>query len=348
MPKYVINGLFLTQQITGIQRYAYEICRELDRLAAGKHIKILTPRSFEPGIIRFQNMKITRYGKLEGILWEQIDLRDYLKRSGALCVNFCNVTPLFVPPGITAVHDLMFKMFPTYFTTIRNKISRYWHTFQAGYAIKHERQILCTSVFTQKVLEEEYPCARGKVTVTPAGWQHVLRYKEDKGWQEKYPFLKPGCFFFSMATRAKNKNGQWVYQAAKNNPKLEFAVAGKSYDPEASHQLANLHMLGYIPDEDACALMKNCKAFLFPSRYEGFGIPPLEALALGAEIIVSHTSALPEVFGRSAHYIDPDNARIDLEELLKEEVAPADEVLSKYSWEKSAGIIYKRMYGSKS
>ena len=93
---------------------------------------------------------------------------------------------------------------------------------------------------------------------------------------------------------------------------------------------------GYASDQLAKTLMKFCKAFIFPSYYEGFGIPPLEALSLGAKVIVSNTASLPEIFGNSAYYISPDNADIDLNELISKPVADADEVLSKYSWEKSA------------
>lgn len=98
----------------------------------------------------------------------------------------------------------------------------------------------------------------------------------------------------------------------------------------------NMHIHSYVSYEDACSLMKNCKAFICPSYYEGFGDSPLEALALGTKIIVSNRSALPEVFGKAAHYIDLYNTDVDLDKLLKEPVADADTVLNKYSWEKSA------------
>jgi glycosyltransferase involved in cell wall biosynthesis len=85
--------------------------------------------------------------------------------------------------------------------------------------------------------------------------------------------------------------------------------------------------------------MKNCKAFLFPSIYEGFGIPPLEALSHGTKIIISNAACLPEIYGDCAYYIDPYDYEVDLEKLLKCEVKPPDECLSRYSWEKSAKIL---------
>ena len=82
--------------------------------------------------------------------------------------------------------------------------------------------------------------------------------------------------------------------------------------------------------------MKGCRAFIHPAVYEGFGIPPIEALSCGAELIISNTTCLPEVYGKSAHYIDPYNYDVDLDELLKEPIASASEVLGRYSWVEEA------------
>lgn len=344
MAGYVVNGLFMTQQMAGLQRYAYEMCKALDDFLVGGQVIMLVPDRYQGSEKLFKNIEIIKFGRHKGLVWEQTDLRRYLKKTGFLCINFCNVTPLYVKPGITAVHDLMFKVFPQWFTTLRNKISCVWHTYQAAYALKHEKFILCTSNFTKGVLESEYPVSRGKVVVTPVGWQHVSKFMENANWQRDYPYLERGKFYFSMATRAKNKNGQWLIDVAKKNPKSVFAVAGRSYEPESDDIPPNLHILGYVTDSDACSLMKYCKAFICPSFYEGFGDPPLEALALGAQIIVSNKSALPEVFEGAAHYIDPYDTDVDLEKLLREPVEDASTVLDKYSWSASAKILYDLIY----
>ena len=80
--------------------------------------------------------------------------------------------------------------------------------------------------------------------------------------------------------------------------------------------------------------MQQCKAFIHPAIYEGFGIPPLEAMSCGASVIVSTATCLPEIYGKSAHYIDPLNYDVDLDALLAEPVAAREDVLGKFDWQR--------------
>ena len=84
--------------------------------------------------------------------------------------------------------------------------------------------------------------------------------------------------------------------------------------------------------------MKHCKLFLHPAVFEGFGIPPLEALSLGAPIALARASCLPELYGDTARYFDPNDYDVDLDALLAQPVAPPAEVLAKYSWDKTAAF----------
>jgi len=120
----------------------------------------------------------------------------------------------------------------------------------------------------------------------------------DEGIFARRPQLKPGQYYFSMANLLKNKNFPWVLRAAGAKPDAVFAIAGGgSLAAEAERlglaDLPNVLYLGYVSDGAAKALMAHCKAFLFPTLYEGFGIPPLEAAARGApQIICSAPRAL--------------------------------------------------------
>ena len=321
----------------GLVRYARELLAALDPLIdVSVNITLLVPPTARD-VPDYENINVVQTGSRGGIIWEQTSLRRYVKQhKDSFCLNLCNVAALFVQPGITAILDIMYKVNPSHYTTLRNRLSRYWHCLQYSYITRHEKKIITISWFCKEELEKHYPKTRGRIEVVPCAWQHVLEFKESPEWKERYPFLEEKNYFFSLATLSKNKNGRWIIEAAKNNPGEVFAVGGKHYETEYTEIPDNVHMLGYITDEDACALMKHCKAFIFPSLYEGFGLPPLEALALGADVISSDTTSLPEVLGGSVRYIDPLDTDANLKGLMKEPVGSREDALSRYSWERSA------------
>ena len=129
--------------------------------------------------------------------------------------------------------------------------------------------------------------------------------------------------------------------AAKKNPEYNFVLTGNDSFSNESEELNrekadNVIFTGFVSDGEMKALMLNCVALIQPSLYEGFGIPPIEALSLGKKIIVSKASCLPEIYENSAIYIDPNNSDVNLDQLMKEQVGNAECVLEKHSWKKSA------------
>lgn len=344
----IINGRFMEDRMQGLVRYARELLSAMDLLIdVPMDITLLIPPTAHD-VPDFKKIRVVQAGSRGGIIWEQTVLRKYVRRHrDSFCLNLCNVTPLFVQPGITAILDIMYKVNPSHYTTLRNRISRLWHCLQYSYITRHEKTVITISEFCRKEIESHYPKAKGRIKVVPCAWQHVLAFRESTDWKERYPFLEEKKFFFSLATLSKNKNGRWIMEAAVKNPQETFAVAGKHYETEYTDIPGNVHMLGYISDEDACSLMKHCRAFIFPSIYEGFGLPPIEALALGAEVISSNTSSLPEVLADSVHYIDPHDTEVDLNELMKEKTGVREHSLGQFSWEKSAGLLLKILKNEK-
>ena len=100
-----------------------------------------------------------------------------------------------------------------------------------------------------------------------------------------------------------------------------------------------MQFLGYISDGEIKYLMRCCKAFIFPSFFEGFGIPPLEALSVGAKIIVAKSSCLPEIFGDSAYYINPYKTNVYLDNVLNRPRQSGEVILQKYCFSKFAKIV---------
>jgi glycosyltransferase involved in cell wall biosynthesis len=169
----------------------------------------------------------------------------------------------------------------------------------------------------------------------------------DGGIFDKLPVLKEHPFYFTLGSLSLRKNLKWIVDHAELYPAELFVISGtvlKNVVPpelEKLHTLSNVISAGYLSDGEVKALMQKCKAFIFPSYFEGFGLPPLEALACGAQIIISNAASLPEIYGKCAHYIEPFNPDIDLDRLLAEPVDSPAPLFEKYSLDRSAAQLYE-------
>ena len=179
----------------------------------------------------------------------------------------------------------------------------------------------------------------------PNGWEHFQKVVADTSIFHQFPQLEKD-FYFTLGSLSRRKNLLWIANYAEDHPQDIFAISGKMLsglvppELERLQTLPNIVLLGYVTDGQVKALMERCKAFVLPSYYEGFGIPPLEALSCGTKIVVARAASLPEIYGGTAHYIDPDNSNVDLEELLSQPVADAKPVLEKYTYDNAARQLY--------
>ena len=290
---------------------------------------------------KYESIEIVKYGKHKGRLWEQIDLKNYLKKNNKSGIFLTNEISLLYPKGIACIHDVSYRANPSFFSSTNKKISRLWHCINYSFITKCCSNILTVSNFSKSEIIKYYNVQDNRISVIYNSWQHMRKIIEDHSIIEKNDWLKEKEYYFSMSTIAPNKNFEWVLSAAKQNPLYEFAIAGGGKLKDVAEtmgyaSLSNVHYLGYVSDEEAKALMHHCKAFLFPTLYEGFGIPPLEAIACGCEqIIVSDIPCMHEIYGDYAKYINPTNYNnIDLPEDSKH--IDISELLNKYSWKESA------------
>lgn len=239
------------------------------------------------------------------------------------------------------MHDVCYRARPDFYTDPRGWLSAAWHCLQYRRIAKRAERIITVSEFSKSEIAKYYGVPASKMDVVYNAWQQMQRIAPDESIFARHPQLKPGQYYFSMANLLKNKNFPWVLRAAGAKHDAVFAIAGGgSLAAEAERlglaDLPNVLYLGYVSDGAAKALMAHCKAFLFPTLYEGFGIPPLEAAACGApQIIVSDTPCMREVYGPCAAYIDLAANPGDVDDVTPA-TAPTAALLEKYSWDKSA------------
>lgn len=343
MKKYIINGKFLTQRQTGAQRYAREIVEKLDSLSKEGEFTIVIPKG-DWTIPTYQKIKVQKVGSLQGIAWEQITLPIYALVKGYTLLNLCNVAPL-LKPDYSTIFDMKIKSHPHFY----GWKFKWWYEILFANQTKRCKLIFTDSEDAKSELLKYYPKAKpDKIVVAHASWEHFNKVDFDNKTLEKYN-LKSKDYFFSMGSLEPNKNFRWVSEVAKKNTHATFVVAGSLNAKVFANGMGfecpqNMKLLGYVTDEEAKTLMRDAKAFLFPSFCEGFGMPPLEAMSAGVyRVIVSDIPVMHEIFKENAIYINPQKYDYQLDELLKVSRSDSDSVLERFSWADSAKIVYNRL-----
>lgn len=337
MKRIVVNGRFLIHRITGVERYAHEILWELDKIIKPGEVELAIPPGVEI-VPTFKNILIKRVGRLHNILWEHISFPLYVLANKSIPLNLCNVAPL-IYPGIATIFDMKIKVHPEFFS----KKFVYWYSILFWNIAHRSKCIITDSYATKKDILYYYPFLKeDKIKVIYPGWQHYKKIKYDEETLNKY-CLDKNKYYFSMCSLEPNKNFKWIAEVAKKQNDQIFAVAGSINKRVFADGMGfecpeNMKLLGYVSDEEAKTLMRDSKGFLFPTIYEGFGIPPLEAMVAGAKrIYVTNSEVMHEVFDNSVHYLALNKYEIPMEDDQLENVRI---VLQKFSWEKSAEDIY--------
>lgn len=341
--RYAINGKFLTQRLTGVQRFSAEIVKALDLICRKEEFVLLIPRGCVIDNFSLDNIEIVECGSLKGILWEQVSFPLYAIKNNLLCINLSNVAPL-VKPDVVCIHDMNLIRHPQWF----DWKYVFWSKAQYYNSINRSKLILTVSEFSKSEIQKLYPNNRNPIYVISEGWQHILDIQSDEHALRKYG-LKKKEYIFSLYQSIPNKNFKWVIETAKRNGNQQFVISGwhnkkvhkKDDAMDLAETLENVKVLGYITDGELKCLIENCKFFLFPSIYEGFGIPPLEALGLGTNVLVSNISIMREVLGNAALYIDPYIFDIDFDNLDGIEEKERRRILEKYSWTRGAEKLYQ-------
>lgn len=329
--KIIISTDSIKFPVTGIGRYALELINNLKAnpevdaikyLSGFKVVDVLPALVNSPSISASKLKKQLRNSRLVSDIYRLTVpvLKSYALKS---YTDYIFHSPnYYIPPGhkksCTTFHDLSIFHFPEYHPKGRvHLMKKELHS-----SVSRAKILLTDSNFTKNEVSDFFDFDPERIVVAPLASSGDFLPRKEKQCQqvlEKYG-LAYGQFTFFAGTiepRKNIKNLLLAYQKLPLEMSLRFPLVISGYQGWESEELHRLFdigsqrgwikYLGYTDQQSLSVLFSACRAFLFPSRYEGFGLPVLEAMAAGTPVITSNVSSLPEVAGDAGLMVDPDD-----------------------------------------
>jgi len=353
---FAINGKFTSQPITGVQRVAYELTRAMQmRENPGGDLEIFVPQdTMEPGAsLKGQR----RFPWLRGTLWEQITLP--IASRGRTLINLCNTNPILKRRQVVMVHDMAIYDVPNGFS----KKFRLWYQLCFTMLPRMEPLVLTVSAFSKSRISHHLKIDESRIAVIQPGADHLDRVVPDCGVIERLE-LKRDAYCVIVGSLDPRKNLQRVLEAISSlghMQDIKFVIVGgrnnrifASENMEESTRSKQIVWAGFVSDGELKALYEQAGCLVFPSLYEGFGLPPLEAMYCGCPVIASSRTSIPEVCGDAAMYCDATSAQDIAEKitLMMTQSTLRQGYRSKgkahaqaYRWDKSAKKLLDVLYG---
>lgn len=309
MRKVVFNGKFQSQKATGVQRVAQALITGLvDKKAHGDEglsavdMAIATPAGVEQRVAGIRSAGTSR---LKGVPWEQLELPFIAGRD--LLVNLCNVGPLSRTGDVLMIHDAQAFISPESYSAAFGL----WYRSILPVLARKAARILTVSDYSRQCLADAGVAPLERIEVIHNGVDHILDVVADTSVLGRRG-LEGRRYIVAPASVQRHKNLKPLIEATAllrdadvrvvligAATRADFAAAGMELS-------ANVVLAGRAPDAEMRALIEGARAFAFPSRTEGFGLPPLEAMLLGTPAIVAPCGALPELCGTAAVMADAD------------------------------------------
>ena len=354
----LINGLVLSwvKSITGIPRYCREIIYRLDKIQDNEvkfyYIydeeglnKIINPselKNIETIAVRNPKHKEKQENAenpKRAILWRSKLIKKYAKQLNAKVFCLAMETVL-CKKQVSVIHDI--RPLVTKFDSFK---FRFKHKILLKVVKSWFKDIFTVSNYQKELISKHLRFKKDRIKVAYPGYEQMNEVIPDEEIFKKFSEIKKGEYYFALGSLAPHKNFKWIIEIARRNLKNTFVIAGGK-DIEAwkdnieVKDIANLIFTGYVSDEECKALYQNAKAFLHPSKFEGFGTPPLEALSLGTKVAVANSTCLPEIYEDSVLYFDPDDYCIEIDEFIKGETQPSEKILEKCNYDNCTKEIY--------
>jgi glycosyltransferase involved in cell wall biosynthesis len=350
----------------GIGTYVRNVVRHLARLDRETTYLLFCNPADEP-VLRdlAENFVPVKDGSARYGLREHVSIPLKLRRLGAELLHSPHyVRPLFCPvPSVVTIHDCIHLLFPQY---LPNRMAFRYARFVMGSAIRNSALVFTVSEASRADILRFYPATDpAKVHVVPNAIDAELL--EDPGPEEtervRERYQIRGRFVLFAGNVKPHKNLERLIRAfarvrgQEGNEDLRLVLLGDDVGRYASLRRTadeagvrqDVRFFGFVPHQTLAALYRMATLFAFPSLYEGFGLPPLEAMACGTPVVTSRISSLPEVVGDGALLVDPYSeeeiaqamARVlDDADLRRRLVERGLERAASFSWERSVRQIH--------
>jgi len=362
-----IDALPLTSPKSGVGHYTFELARALAGLDASTRFELLYPSSYPPltspdaGDLP-SNLKLerVRLGPL-GRHWWSVGLPRHLRRHGFTLFHGTNYdVPLWRPcASVLTVHDLSLLLHPD--THRRRSV---WRARRLPTMLRAAAAIITPSETVRGEVAEHFDVAADKIFAIPEAARSCFRPMEFAETESVRRRLGVGDeFLLTVGTIEPRKNLAILVDAfaevmrTRPSDQLQLVIAGGEgwlsgplFETIRKSPFRDQILLtDYLRDDDLRALYASCSAFVYPSIYEGFGLPPLEAMACGAPVIVSRTPALMETAGAGAWNFDPRKVDELTEKILallgdenarRQLSADGQQQAAKFSWEETARLTW--------
>ena len=340
-----INGRFLTQPMTGVERYAYSMCKAMARLQ--QPFTIVCPQAPIHQDYDVSGLTIVHYGIGNSHFWEQCVLPFFfLGKKDYLVLSFTGLGSVLIRHKVMTVHDLSFLYNRSWFS----KAYYWWYRIMTPLAIKTSRHLITVSQFSKQEIMRFYPFIQeGQISVAYGAVDSTRFHRLSSVPAPEHPFA------LAVSSIDPRKNFPMLVKAFKGIEGCQLYIVGKqnhvfSQQNGLDEAIPNVNFLGRVSDEELRRLYNQAVCFIFPSIYEGFGLPLLEAMTCGCPVLASDIPVFREVCGDAAIYFNPydeasiRNAIAHFLSLNKEEQEMLQtagyEHAQRYSWEQSArGII---------
>ncbi|WP_235911930.1 glycosyltransferase family 4 protein [Mesorhizobium xinjiangense] len=356
--RWTINGDFMSLRPTGVARYAREVTLALDALLGEGHplardldLDIVAPKQgADPLALSALKTRIVPEFARPRLpqFWVQAQLPRHVP--GGL-LSFCNLAPVTVRRHIVCIHDLHTRLMPESYGIF----FRLAHRLILPALGRRAAHITTVSQLSRNHLGAFGVAPGHKVSVTYNGSDHVARWDPNRSHLAAAP-RRPYVFCLGQGQKYKNLDLLVRLAPLLDLVGLDIWMAGDVEERRILQHVcpkpANLHVLGRISDDDLAAALAGALCFLFPSRIEGFGLPAIEAMAVGCPVVASSAPCLPEVCGDGALYADPDDlvgwaeavSRLCEQPDLRQRVADAGRRRAqRYSWRRIAETYLQLM-----